>query len=153
MNLESQRLWSLTGFWGLLWSIECNVNFRGPEVPQFSITQCHLISPFKRDNPCTSCTLTPVTTGASSRPAEVQVLSFRTSPFPLFLVLQRAEGALAAAKCGVCSHHVSPSRAARTPHTWMTGKDKNGIFLGVCHPLQILWQMSTRPLADLDPQV
>lgn len=72
MNLESQKLWSLTGFWGLLQSIVWNVNFRGPEVLLFSI--------------------------------------------------------------------------------WLTGKDKNRTFLGICDPWQILWQMSTQPLADLDPQ-
>lgn len=148
MNLESQRLWSLTGFWGLLWSIEWNVNFRGLEVSQFSITQWHLISSLKWDNPCISCTLTPGTTADPSRPAEVQVLDFKTSLFPLFWVLQRAEGALAAAKSGVSSHCVSN----RTAHTWLPGKDKNRTFLGICHPLQILWQTSTQPLADLDPQ-
>lgn len=52
----------------------------------------------------------------TSRPVEVHVLDFKTSLFPLVLVLQRAEEALAAAKCSVCSHHVSPSQAARIPH-------------------------------------
>lgn len=78
MNLQSQRLWSLTGFWGVLWAIEWKGNFRGPEVPQFSMTQWHLISSFRWDNPCTSCTLTP----DPSRPVEVHVLDFKTSLFP-----------------------------------------------------------------------
>lgn len=126
MNLESQRLWSLTGIWDLLWSIEWNLSFRGPDIPEFSITQWHLISSLRWDNPCTSCTLTPGTTADPARPAEAQVLNFKTSLFPLFLALQRAEGALAAAKGSVCSQHVSPSQAARTPHTWLAGKDRRG---------------------------
>lgn len=145
MNLEGQRLWSLTGFWGLLWSTDWNVNFRGPDVPQFPITQRHLIGSLRWDNPCTSCTLTPGTTADPSRPAEIHVLSLKTSLFPQFLALQRAEGAVAAAKCSVCSQHVSPPSSQNTSH--LTNREGQE---GTSLPGDL--SSITNPVADLHPQ-
>lgn len=68
---------------------------------------------------------------------------FQNFSFSSVFVLQRAEGAPAAAKGSVCSHRVSPSQAARTAHTWQgsTGRDLPGDLSSI-----------PNPVADLHPQ-